>query len=142
MDQPTSRIAIVFRLFVLIFVVTIVVLGLFVSLPVVFLTAVVTTLLYVVVFRGIVNGIMNMMYGDDPDFQQYRRMGGDPYLDSLPNPINPSGHLETFVLPNPEPQYHEFVPPRWWKWQCNSCSARVENANGTCWYCGTSHPDY
>lgn len=41
----------------------------------------------------IVNVGLAVLFGRSPEYQQYRRSGGDPYFDSLPPPINPDSEI-------------------------------------------------
>lgn len=39
---------------------------------------------------------MWFIHSDDPEYQQYRKNGGDPFFDSLPRPLNPTPDSERF----------------------------------------------
>jgi hypothetical protein len=69
---------------------------------------------------------------DDDHYQEYRRSGGQPYLDNMGLGQSPPDYR----LPYSEPSYTGFVPPRSWGFQCLTCFARVETASGQCWNCG------
>jgi DNA-directed RNA polymerase subunit RPC12/RpoP len=83
----------------------------------------------------------NVIFRNDPDYHDYRRRGGSPFLDSLPYPLNKEendpwtgGRIE---LPYPEPDYTVFNPPTNWEYQCLRCYARIETPY-SCWNCGGS----
>ena len=80
----------------------------------------------------------NVIHRNDPHYQEYRKSGGQPFLDNLPSlkdwqsgPRNPD-----YKLPYQEPAYTGFRPPRSWAFQCMTCYARVQHETGQCWNCG------
>lgn len=98
----------------------------------------ISAVLTVVFFGGFcwlfVNITMAVLFGRSPEYQRYRRSGGDPYLDSLPPPFNPDSEVtrETGLK---EPEHGSFVPPSGWRFQCPRCGARVEHQIDVCWNC-------
>ena len=77
------------------------------------------------------NILTNFFHGNEQGYKDYRKQGGSPFWDNFLG-----NQTEHFVLPNPEPNYTNFVPSGQWKYQCNSCNARVENDFNPCWNCG------
>ena len=79
-----SKIAVVIRLFIFIFVFCFALMFLFASLPVILVTAAILTAM-----QGInwlfVNVGMNVIYGDDEQYQEARNQGYDPFVESLPD---------------------------------------------------------
>ncbi len=73
----------------------------------------------------------DLLYGKQQGYQDYRKNGGSPFWDNFL--FNETEH---FVLPRPEPEYEDFVPAGSWRYQCNSCNARVESDLNPCWNCG------
>ena len=74
----------------------------------------------------------DLLYKHDQGYQDYRKNGGSPFWDNF---LGENGQT-TYRLPNPEPEYADFVPPRTWKYQCLNCKARVEGLHKCCWNCG------
>ena len=73
-------------------------------------------------------------YGHDPAYQEFRRNGGDPYLDFLPPPFNTDSWTQRIGgLSEPET---DFVPSESWVFQCVGCGARRAAPDDTCWHCG------
>ncbi len=132
--QMTSKIAIVVRLFAFIFVVCFVLMFLFASLPVIAVTALILTAMQGLNFLFVQVG-MNVIYKNDDGYKQAKRLGYDPFFDSLPTSINPQANRTCYVLPHPEPQYSDFKPPPYWAFQCLSCYGRVPQSIGQCWRC-------
>lgn len=122
-------------MFGIVLLVSFLVLGLFIAWPVVILIAIIGFVIFWVGTWGVTTAAGHVLYGKDPDYQEYRRRGNDPFLDSLPWPLN-SDDSTYIVLPNPEPEYTTFNPPTNWIYQCNACGARVEAPMGDCWNCG------
>ena len=79
---------------------------------------------------------MNVIHGREDGYRQAKRLGYDPFFDSLPTSINPNANRTCYILPYQEPQYDEFKPPAWWAFQCLNCYGRVEQSVGQCWRCG------
>ena len=76
-----------------------------------------------------------LCYGNDPDYRQFRKSGGDPYFDlALPEGIN-NDSWAVRCGGKPEPRT-SFVPPLNWLTQCNACGAGNLAAQGACWHCG------
>ena len=98
------------------------------------ISAVLTVLFYGFFCWLFVNIGMAILYGRSPEYQRYRRNGGDPYFDSLPPPINPDSEI-TRQTGLPEPDYVSFLPPANWRYQCPRCGARVEHRIDVCWNC-------
>jgi hypothetical protein len=71
----------------------------------------------------------DLLFANQRGYRDYRKNGGSPFLDNVLT------KTEHYVLPNREPNYDGFVPPGKWKYQCLTCSARVEGVK-TCWNCG------
>lgn len=71
-----------------------------------------------------------LLYGSQQGYRDYRKHGS-PFWDNFL-----TNHTEHFVLPNPEPDYGDFVPPGNWNYQCLNCHARVAGVQNPCWYCG------
>ncbi len=129
-----SKIAVVIRLFIFIFVFCFALMFLFASLPVILVTAGILTVMQS--FHWLfVNVGMNVLHQSE-GYKQAKQLGYDPYFDSLPTCINPDANRTCYVLPFPEPQYDEFVPPPWWQFQCLNCYSRLEQQVGECWRCG------
>jgi len=83
--------------------------------------------------RAIVAFFGNLMYGDTPDYQQFRESGGDPYFGLLPPPFNTDDlAVRAGGLPEPE----GWRPPEDWMFQCLKCGARNHSADAVCWHCG------
>lgn len=76
----------------------------------------------------------NILLNNDPDFQQWKKMGGRPYWDSIGWPINMATPIER-ETGLAEPEYTDFVPPAEWRYQCPVCGARVEKQIDVCWRC-------
>ena len=74
---------------------------------------------------------MDLLHKTDRGYLDYRKNGGSPFWDNF---LNAKGETN-YVLPNPEPEYTKFVPPRFWRFQCNTCNARVEGTLNPCWNC-------
>ena len=70
-----------------------------------------------------------LLYGSQQGYRDYRKHGS-PFWDNFL-----TNHTEHFVLPNPEPDYGNFVPPGKWKYQCLNCHARVAGVQNPCWNC-------
>lgn len=86
-------------------------------------------------FSGICRLFGALFLRNDPDYQEFRRRGGDPYFDlTLPEGVN-NDSLAVRWGGRPEPQT-DFVPPQSWLWQCNNCGARNQEPQGACWHCG------
>ena len=77
------------------------------------------------------NVLMDFLYGNQQGYHDYRKNGGSPFWDNFLG-----NKTEYYVLPNPEPDYSDFVPAGHWKYQCNSCNARVQGVLSPCWNCG------
>ena len=77
------------------------------------------------------NVLMDFFHGQEQGYKDYRRNGGSPFWDNVLG-----NQTEHYVLQNPEPHYSNFVPAGHWKYQCNSCNARVEGDLNPCWNCG------
>jgi hypothetical protein len=77
-----------------------------------------------------------LCYSNDPEYQRFRKLGGDPYFYFLPEGVNNDTWAER-VGGRPEPKTN-FQPPKEWCWQCNSCGARNEAPSGPCWNCGNN----
>ena len=77
------------------------------------------------------NLFTDSIFGNQQGYQDYRRNGGSPFWDNFL-----SNETEHYVLPRPEPEYKNFVPAGHWRYQCNTCNARVENDLNPCWNCG------
>ena len=74
------------------------------------------------------------IYKNDRDYQEFKKRGGSVFWDSFLG----GGHAPTYyTMPNPEPDYTDFVPPGHWKYQCLTCNARVATSQGFCWNCNT-----
>lgn len=139
----TSRTAIFFRSFVLVFVISMIIAwGWNSATDTQFWNPIeiaLGSLLIVVFFGGfgwlVVNIGTRLICGRDPEFQRYLRNGGDPYFDTLPSPMNPDSKV-TRQSGLQEPEYDSFVPPRHWRFQCPRCGARVEHRIDVCWRCG------
>lgn len=102
--QMISRIVIVIRRFLFIFVICFVLMFLFASLPVILVTAGILTLMQS--FHWIfVNVGMNVIYKNDAGYEQAKKLGYDPFFDSLPTIINPNANRTCYILPFPEPEY-------------------------------------
>lgn len=96
-----------------------------------------SSFLIVLVFGGggwlIVNFGMKLLFGRNSAYKQFIQSGGDPYLDSLPSPMNPDSQLVRETgLQEPET---DFTPPRHWKFQCPVCGARQPSQVCVCWNC-------
>ena len=79
----------------------------------------------------------HVVHGNDPNYQQFIKSGGDPYFDlTLPPGIN-NDSWAVRCGGKSEPDAG-FVPPKDWLWQCNACGARNEAPDGACWNCGSS----
>lgn len=139
----TSRSAIFFRAFLLVFVISIVLAefwnwatGTRFWSP---LEIAIASLLIVVFFGGFAWLVPNvgtrLLFRNDQNFRRYIDSGGDPYLDVLPKPLNHDSEItrETGLR---EPEYDSFVPPSHYKFQCPRCGARVEHRIDVCWACG------
>jgi hypothetical protein len=72
---------------------------------------------------------------NDPEYQKFRKLGGDPYFDVLPEGVN-NDSWAVRIGGKPEPP--GFVPPQDWLWQCNACGARNQAPQGACWHCGNN----
>lgn len=59
------------------------------SIDVVFWVSVALTVTYLSVGWTVVTGGSKVLLKDDPEFQEWKKKGGRPYLDSLPWPIKP-----------------------------------------------------
>ena len=129
-----SRLAVVIRLFLFVFIICFLLMFVFASLPVIIVTALILTLMQGINFL-FVNIGMSAIYKDDDGYQQAKRLGYDPFFDSLPNSINPNANRTCYVLPYPEPEYNGFEPPAWWRFQCMNCFGRVDKQIGKCWNC-------
>jgi len=74
---------------------------------------------------------------NDQGYQEFRANGGDPYFDlTLPEGIN-NDSWAVRCGGKPEPQT-DFVPPKSFLYQCNTCGARNEFPHGACWHCGSN----
>ena len=69
---------------------------------------------------------MRMIYGNDPQYQAYKRNGGDPFIDSLPRLFTGKGQSK----PNQQSK-----GPAHWKFSCPQCNAKVEHQIDVCWNC-------
>ena len=92
-------------------------------------------LLPVAIISLIIRLLGAVFYGHDPAYQQFRKSGGDPYLDLvLPPPFNTDSWSQRIGgLSEPET---DFVPPAGWVFQCPQCGARRALPDETCWHCG------
>lgn len=63
------------------------------SLEVVVWVAVVLTVLFVVIGFIVVTVGGSLLLGGDPDYKRWKSLGGRPYLDSLPKPLNPDSSI-------------------------------------------------
>ena len=79
----------------------------------------------------IVNVGTRLFCGRDPDFQNYVRNGGDPYFDTLPSPMNPDSEV-TRVTGLQEPENSKGVPKSW-VYQCPVCGCRQPSRVCVCW---------
>jgi len=71
---------------------------------------------------------------NNDDYQQWRKMGGRPYWDSIGWPVNAATPIER-QTGLAEPEYTDFVPPPSWQYQCPVCGSRVEKQIDVCWNC-------
>ena len=55
-----------------------------------------------------------LCYHEDPEYQRFRKSGGNPYYSFLPNGINNDSWA-------PKPK-SDFVSPKDWLWQCNAAT--------------------
>ncbi len=97
--------------------------------------SVVLTVLFNVVGWVVVTGGSKMLLNNDPNFQKWKRMGGRPYWDSIGWPINTATPIER-ETGLAEPEYTDFVPPDYYRFQCPVCGSRVEKQIDVCWQCG------
>jgi hypothetical protein len=88
-----------------------------------------------ILFSLILRLIGWLCYSDDPEYRKFRKLGGDPYFDFLPEGIN-NDSWAVRIGGKPEPP--GFVPPQYWLWQCNACGARNQAPQGGCWHCGSN----
>ena len=102
---------------------------------VVFWVAVILTVIFVSIGCATVTMGSEVLLKDDSEFQEWKAQGGRPYWDSLPSPINPATEIER-QTGLAEPQYTDFVPPVWFRFQRPNCGARVEKKIDICWRCG------
>ena len=69
---------------------------------------------------------MRMIYGNDPQYQAFKRNGGDPFIDSLPRLFTGKGQSKPS---------QQIKGPEHWKFSCPRCDSKVEHQIGTCWNC-------
>lgn len=79
----------------------------------------------------IVNVGTRLICRNDSDFQQYLGSGGDPYFDTLPRPMNPDSEV-TRVTGLQEPENSKGVPKSW-VYQCPVCGCRQPSRVCVCW---------
>ena len=79
------------------------------------------------------NLVVGWVYRHDERYQDYKRHGGNVFWDNFLGTLNRGPTY--YTLPNPEPEYVDFVPPGHWKYQCLNCNARLGSAEGSCWNC-------
>ena len=91
------------------------------------ISAVVTVAFYGGFAWLVTNLGMNLMYGSNPQYQAYKRNGGDPYIDILPSILKPNSSAAR--------QTGREEPPASWKFCCPSCNARVQHQIDVCWNC-------
>ena len=91
--------------------------------------------LLVLFLWGSVRVIGYLLFGGQPEYQQFIQNGGDPYLDFVPPPFNSDTQIQRLGGLR-EPEYTAFVPPSHWRCQCPCCGARVESSVDVCWHCG------
>lgn len=135
----TSGAAIFFRAFVAVFVISMVLAGLwnwatetrFWS-PV---EIAIASLMIVVFYGGVAWLVTNvgtrLLFRNDRNFRRYIKSGGDPYLDILPNPLNPDSDVprETGLQ---EPEISKSMPAGW-AYQCPVCGCRQPSRVCVCW---------
>ena len=135
-----SRLGDAIGMFVIILIVCVVFMGLFAPIGIILGTAAVLFCLFFGTGYLITTVGTDFVHRNDPEYQAYRKSGGQPYLDNLPSvkdwqagPRNPD-----YKLAFPEPAYTGFRPPRSWRFQCLTCFSRIEHDTGTCWNCGVT----
>ena len=77
---------------------------------------------------------MNSLLEYNYEFQKFKELGGRPFWDFIPWPVNRTSDIEQ-VTGIAEPQYTTFVPPSIWEYQCPVCGSKVEKAVDICWNC-------
>lgn len=147
MTKRPSRTWLMFRMFVLTFVIVYMV-SLFWNtlsdrnmfpINIVFWTAIVLTIWFTCIgWIGVTVG-SEVLLKNDPEFQKWKKKGGRPFWDGgMPWPINPATDIER-ITGLAEPKYTDFTPPKSWKYQCPVCGSRVEKAVDVCWNCNYGH---
>ena len=146
MTNRPSVVVLMFRYFVTIFMITFLI-SIFWNMlsgtnmfpfKVVIGVSVVLTVLFNLVGWVVVTGGSKVLLNNDPNFQEWKRMGGRPYWDSIGWPVNTATPIER-ETGLAEPEYTDFVPPANWRYQCPVCGSRVEKQIDVCWNCSYGH---
>lgn len=156
----TSRLTMIFRLFLLVFGILVGIIGILaiggltiISLPFAALAAVITVTIYVVFGWTTQVPIMDYLFrGKNADYDAFRDSGGDPFFDQMipplinndPDDIRTTGRKEVDFDPEYVKQMQalqsggplKVQPDPSWNCVCSHCGVSVPDMERGCWNCG------